>query len=160
MCKSVLNDEWISQPTFASEDAGFIAHKKNVYEEALHRSEEERHEYDFHLEAISRTIQMLEPFNSKISQLSPEERMGYKLKPQSLGGPTKSVHLRVVKKIYGREAGMEVFKAMEEMPAVAIPVVFTRLKEKKDEWKRAQREWNKVWKEVDARNHHKSSTLR
>ena len=51
MCRSVLNDEWISQPTFATEEAGFIAHKKNVYEEALHRSEEERHEYDFHIEA-------------------------------------------------------------------------------------------------------------
>ena len=44
MCNSVLNDEWISQPTFASEDAGFVAHKKNLYEEALHRSEEERSE--------------------------------------------------------------------------------------------------------------------
>ena len=30
MCNSVLNDEWISQPTFQSEDAGFIAHKKNI----------------------------------------------------------------------------------------------------------------------------------
>ena len=74
MCRSVLNDEWISQPTFATEEAGFIAHKKNVYEEALHRSEEERHEYDFHIEAINKTIVLLDPINSKIQALSKEER--------------------------------------------------------------------------------------
>ncbi len=66
MCKSVLNDEWVSHPTWASEDTGFVAHRKNVYEEALHRSEEERHEYDFHIEAITRTIAMMEPTNAKI----------------------------------------------------------------------------------------------
>lgn len=155
MCKSVLNDEWVSQPTFASEDGAFIAHKKNAYEEALHRSEEERHEYDFHIEAIHRTIQALEPYNNKINQLSPEEKANYKFKP-SLQGASKSIHLRVIKKVYGKEAGVEVFQAMQEVPVVAIPLVLQRLKQKHDEWKRAQREWNKAWKEVDARNYHKS----
>ncbi|EMD34640.1 hypothetical protein CERSUDRAFT_116814 [Gelatoporia subvermispora B] len=155
MCKSVLNDDWIAQPTFASEDAGFLAHKKNVYEEALHRSEEERHEYDFHIDAIHRTIQILEPLNSKIAQLSPEDRAAFKLKP-NLGGAGKAIHQRVIKKIYGREAGMEVYQAIQDTPAAAIPVVLQRLKLKHEEWKRAQREWNKVWREVDARNFHKS----
>ncbi|KIP11841.1 hypothetical protein PHLGIDRAFT_27677 [Phlebiopsis gigantea 11061_1 CR5-6] len=155
MCRSVLNDEWVSQPTFATEDAGFMAHKKNAYEEALHRSEEERHEYDFHIEAIHRTIQALEPYNNKINQLSPEEKTNYKFKP-SLQGATKSIHLRVIKKVYGREAGVEVFQAMQDIPVIAIPLVLQRLKQKHDEWKRAQREWNKVWKEVDARNYYKS----
>ncbi|EKM56381.1 uncharacterized protein PHACADRAFT_172101 [Phanerochaete carnosa HHB-10118-sp] len=155
MCKSVLNDDWVSQPSFASEDAGFLAHKKNAYEEALHRSEEERHEYDFHIEAIHRTIQALEPFNSKINQMSPEEKATYKYRPQ-FQGAAKSIHLRVIKKVYGREAGVEVFQAMQDVPVVAIPLVLQRLKQKHDEWKRAQREWNKVWKEVDARNYYKS----
>ncbi|GJE93673.1 histone deacetylase complex, regulatory component SIN3 [Phanerochaete sordida] len=157
MCKAVLNDHWVSQPTFHSEDAGFLAHKKNAYEEALHRSEEERHEYDFHIEAIHRTIQALEPFNSKISQMSQieKERETYKYRPQ-FQGAAKSIHLRVIKKVYGREAGVEVFQAMQEVPVVAIPLVLQRLKQKHDEWKRAQREWNKVWKEVDARNYYKS----
>lgn len=155
MCNSVLNDEWISQPTFASEDAGFITHKKNVYEEALHRSEEERHEYDFHVEAINRTIQVLEPLSNKIAQLSPEERATFKLKP-NLGGVGKAIHQRVIKKIYGRDLGIEVWGAMQEVPATAIPIVLMRLKQKHDEWKRAQREWDKVWREVDARNYHKS----
>ncbi|KAG1768758.1 hypothetical protein EV702DRAFT_1181913 [Suillus placidus] len=151
MCRAVLNDEWVSHPTWSSEDAGFITHRKNIYEEALHRSEEERHEYDFHVEAATRTITILEPLAAKIAQLPLEERSAFKLKP-NLGGSGKAVHARVIKKIYGREAGMDVLQAMQDAPALAIPVVLMRLKEKEEEWKRAQREWNKVWREVDARN--------
>ncbi|KAH7918661.1 hypothetical protein BV22DRAFT_1076029 [Leucogyrophana mollusca] len=156
MCRSVLNDEWVSHPTWSSEDSGFVAHKKNIYEEALHRSEEERHEYDFHIEALVRTIAMLEPIAAKIAALpTPEERAAFKLKP-NLGGSGKSIHQRVVKKVYGREAGLEVLQALQDAPAPAVPVVLLRLKQKEEEWKRAQREWNKVWREVDARNYAKS----
>ena len=155
MCRAVLNDEWVSHPTWTSEDFPFISHKKNIYEDALHRSEEERHEYDFHIEAITRTIMALEPINNKISQMSPEDRANYKLK-SNLGGSWKAVNQRVIKKIYGRDAGMDVVASMQETPALAIPVVLQRLKQKEEEWKRAQREWNKVWREVDARNYAKS----
>ena len=132
-----------------------MAHKKNIYEEALHRSEEERHEYDFHIEAIVKTIGLLEPINNKISQLNPEDRGQFKLKP-NFGGAGKSIHHRVIRKIYGREVGEEVIRAMQDSPAVSIPVVLARLKQKEEEWKRAQREWYKVWREVDARNYYKS----
>ncbi|KAJ7158939.1 hypothetical protein C8R46DRAFT_907080 [Mycena filopes] len=155
MCRAVLNDEWVSHPTWSSEDAGFITPRMNIYEEALHRSEEERHEYDFHIEAVVRTIAMLEPLNNKMASLSPEDRGSYKPKP-NLNGQIKSIHHRVIKKIYGREAGLSVIHAMQDTPALAIPVVLQRLKQKEEEWKRAQREWNKVWREVDARNYSKS----
>lgn len=155
MCRSVLNDEWVSHPTWTSEDSGFVSHRKNIYEEALHRSEEERHEYDFHLDAIHRTILMLEPINNKIAQMSPEERANFKLKP-NLGGSWKAIHQRVIKKIYGREAGLSVIQAMQDVPVLAFHPVLQRLKQKQGEWKRAQSEWNKVWREVDARNYAKS----
>ncbi|KAF9445685.1 hypothetical protein P691DRAFT_805298 [Macrolepiota fuliginosa MF-IS2] len=155
MCRSVLNDEWVSHPTWSSEDSGFIAHKKNIYEEALHRSEEERHEYDFHIEAINRTIALLEPLHNKIAQLSVEDRTNFKLKPH-IGGSWKAIHTRVIKKIYGRELGLEVIASMQDSPVLAIPIVLKRLKQKEEEWKRSQREWNKVWREVDARNYTKS----
>ncbi|KAH6900820.1 hypothetical protein BKA70DRAFT_1388716 [Coprinopsis sp. MPI-PUGE-AT-0042] len=140
MCRLVLNDEWVSHPAWSK---------------ALHRSEEERHEYDFHLEAITRTIAMLEPINNKIMAMSPEEKGGFKIKP-NLGGNWKAIHTRVVKKIYGRDQGMDVIASMQDSPALAVPVVLQRLKQKEEEWKRAQREWNKVWREVDARNYAKS----
>ncbi|KAJ7219971.1 histone deacetylase complex, SIN3 component [Mycena pura] len=155
MCRLVLNDEWVSHPTWSSEDAGFVTPRMNIYEEALHRSEEERHEYDFHIEAIVRTIAMLEPLNNKLASLSPEDRQSYKPKP-NLNGQIKSIHYRVIKKIYGGEAGLSVIQAMQDTPSMAVPVVLQRLKQKEEEWKRAQREWNKVWREVDARNYSKS----
>jgi paired amphipathic helix protein Sin3a len=155
MCNSVLNDEWVSHPSWVSEDSGFVAHKKNVFEEALHKSEEERHEYDFYIEAMMKTITVLEPIHSKIMQLSEAERSTFKLKP-NWNGQLKSIHQRLLKKIYGREAGLEVVQALQDSPVLAIPVVVQRLKQKEEEWKRAQREWNKVWREVDARNYWKS----
>ncbi|KAI0048887.1 hypothetical protein FA95DRAFT_1516785 [Auriscalpium vulgare] len=152
MCRSVLNDEWISHPAFDAEDAVFIAHKKNIYEEALHRSEEERHEYDFHIDALMRTIALLEPIAAKMSAMGPDERGNFKLKP-NFGGAGKAVHQRIIKKLYGREPGLDVIQALQETPAQAIPVVLVRLKQKEAEWKRAQRAWNSVWRAVDAQNY-------
>ena len=155
MCWEVLNDEWVSHPTWASEDTGFTTHKKNAFEEALHKSEEERHEYDFHIEAITRTIHILEPIMSRINLMDGDERTHFKLKP-GLGGQGKSIYQRVIKKVYGKEHGQEIIAALHESPSIAVPVVLNRLKQKDDEWKRAQREWNKVWREVDGRNYYKS----
>ncbi|CAG8603504.1 7985_t:CDS:10 [Funneliformis mosseae] len=71
LCWEVLNDKWVSHPTWASEEAGFVSHKKNQFEEALHK-------------------------------------------------------------------------------------FLKRLKQKDEEWKRARREWNKIWREIDAKNYYKS----
>ncbi|KAF8323928.1 hypothetical protein DL93DRAFT_2070048 [Clavulina sp. PMI_390] len=155
MCWEVLNDEWVSHPTWASEDTGFTTHKKNVFEEALHKSEEERHEYDFHVEAITRTIHILEPIMGRINLMDNDERTHFKLKP-GLGGQGKSIYQRVIKKVYGKDHGLEIITALHESPSIAVPVVLNRLKQKDDEWRRAQREWNKVWREVDGRNYYKS----
>ncbi len=155
MCKSVLNDEWVSHPSFSSEDSVFMAHKKNLYEEALHRTEEERHEYDFHIDALVRTIGVLEPLNHKAMAMNPDERALFRLKP-NFGGAGKAVHQRIIKKIYGREAGLDVLQAMQDTPSLSLPVVLARLKQKEVEWKRAQREWNKIWRAVDAANYARS----
>ncbi|KAJ9105564.1 hypothetical protein QFC19_003546 [Naganishia cerealis] len=156
MCWEVLNDEWVSHPTWASEDAvPSAAHKRNAYEEALHKTEEERHEYDYHVEANVRTIALLEPIAARLREMDPVERETFRLKA-GLGGQSKSIYQRILKKIYGREQGLQVIQALHEKPAMAVPIVLNRLKQKDDEWKKAQREWNKVWREVDAKNFYKS----
>lgn len=154
MCWEVLNDDWVSHPTWASEE-GFTAHRKNQHEEALHKCEEERYEYDLNIEANLRTIQLLEPIAQRISNMSPEEKSTYKLS-SGLGGSSHAIYQRVIKKIYDREKGLEVIEAIHDNPAAAIPVVLQRLKQKDEEWKRAQREWNKIWRETEARNFLKS----
>lgn len=155
LCWEVLNDSWVSYPTWGAEGESFNPHKKNVYEDALYRSEEERHEYDYHIEANLRTIALLEPIAARIAAMEPEERAAFRLKP-GLGGQSKSIYQRVIKKVYGRDHGLEVIAALHDNPSVAVPVVLARLKQKDEEWKRAQREWNKVWREVDARNFYKA----
>lgn len=154
MCWEVLNDDWVSHPTWASEE-GFTAHRKNQHEEALHKCEEERYEYDLNIEANLRTIQLLEPIAQRISTMSPDEKTAFKL-PPGLGGSSTAIYQRVIKKIYDREKGIEVIDAIHDNPAAAVPVVLQRLKQKDEEWKRAQREWNKVWRETESRNFLKS----
>ncbi|KAJ3731949.1 hypothetical protein DFJ43DRAFT_1076534 [Lentinula guzmanii] len=155
LCRSVLNDEWVSHPTWASEEAGFLTLKKNSFEDALHKSEEERHEYHVHLEAMTRTIALLDPLNERIESMTSDERSMYKL-PSGLGGPSKGIYTRIIKKVYGRDNGTEIIQALQECPGVAIPVVLARLKQKDDEWRRAHREWSRTWREVDCKNFYKS----
>jgi paired amphipathic helix protein Sin3a len=142
----VLNDEWASHPTWASEDSGFIAHRKNVHEEGLHRIEEERHDYDYNIEACSRTIQLLEPIAQQLRRLSNDEQKQYTL-PQGLGGQSETIYKRVTMKLYGRERGSEVISNLHDQPYQVIPVLLNRLKERLETWKLAQREWEKVWRE-------------
>ncbi|KAL1741018.1 hypothetical protein HDZ31DRAFT_46324 [Schizophyllum fasciatum] len=154
-CRSLLNDEWVSHPTWASEEAGFVAHKKNSFEEALHKSEEERHEYHVHIEALRRTIAVLDPLYARIEDMTHEERASFKL-DADFGGPSKSIYQRIIKKVYGRDSGQEILVSMQESPAVAIPVVLARLKQKDEEWRRLQREYARTWKAVDSANFYRS----
>jgi paired amphipathic helix protein Sin3a len=146
LCRSVLNDEWASHPTWASEDSGFVAHRKNQFEEGLHRIEEERHDYDFNIEACARTIQQLDPIATQLLTMKAEDRQHFTL-PPGLGGQSETIYKRVIMKIYGREKGKEVIKEMFTMPWNVIPVLLHRLKIKLEDWKAAQREWEKVWRD-------------
>lgn len=155
MCWAVLNDEWVGHPVWASEDSGFIAHRKNQYEETLFKIEEERHEYDFYIESNLRTIQTLETIASKIANMSDEEKATFKL-PPGLGHTSLTIYKKVIRKVYDKERGFEIIDALHEYPAIAVPVVLKRLKQKDEEWRRAQREWNKVWRELEQKVYYKS----
>lgn len=155
MCWEVLNDEWVGHPTWASEDSGFIAHRKNQYEEILFKIEEERLDFDYHMEANLKTIQTLETIANRIANMTPEQKANFKL-PQGLGHNSTTIYKKVIRKIYDKDRGFEVIDALHENPAVAVPVVLKRLKQKDEEWKRSQREWNKVWREMEQKVFYKS----
>jgi len=146
LCRSVLNDEWASHPTWASEDSGFVAHRKNQFEEGLHRIEEERHDYDTNIEACNRTIQQLEPIAAQLLTMKAEDRANFQL-PAGLGGQSETIYKKVIVKIYGREKGAEVIRELFQMPWSVVPVLLHRLKARLEEWKAAQREWEKVWRD-------------
>ncbi|KAF2146905.1 uncharacterized protein K452DRAFT_72479 [Aplosporella prunicola CBS 121167] len=150
LCHSVLNDEWASHPTWASEDSGFVAHRKNQYEEGLHRIEEERHDYDHTIEACIRTIQQLEPIAQQLLNATADERLAFSL-PPNLGGQSETIYKRVIYKIYNRDRGNQVIEQLFQHPYNVIPVLLNRMKQKLEEWKAAQREWEKVWREQTQR---------
>jgi len=136
-CQKVLNDEWVSHPTWASEESGFIAHRKNTFEESLHRIEEERHDYDINIEACLRTIQLLEPIAQQLKMMSEDEKLNYVL-PRGIGGQSETIYQRIIKKIYDRERGCKVIEDMFRRPSAVIPIVLGRLKQKAEEWKASQ----------------------
>ncbi|MCH0628478.1 hypothetical protein JNB11_00605 [Kocuria palustris] len=155
MCWEVLNDEWVGHPTWALEDLGFIAHRKNQYEEILFKIEEERLEFDYFMEANLRTIQTLETIANRIANMTPEQKANFKL-PPGLGTTLQTIYKKVIRKVYDKDRGFEVIDALHENPAIAVPVVLKRLKQKDEEWRRAQREWNKVWREMEQKVFYKS----
>ncbi|KAI5467596.1 hypothetical protein BGZ63DRAFT_346820 [Mariannaea sp. PMI_226] len=143
LCNSVLNDEWASHPTWASEDSGFVAHRKNQFEEGLHRIEEERHDYDFNIEINIKCIQLLEPIAQQMLAMSAAEREAFQM-PAALAEQSTSIFKRVCKKIYG-ERGIDVVNDMYAHPFDVVPVLLARMKQKDEEWRFSQREWEKVW---------------
>ncbi|KAJ3130062.1 Transcriptional regulatory protein sin3 [Nowakowskiella sp. JEL0407] len=151
----VLNVDWVSHPVYTSENGGFIIHHKNQFEENLYKCEDERYEFDLHIDANLSVIALLEPIARKIHDMTPEEKSKFKLGP-TLGGTSNAIYKRVIKKIYEKARGEEIIELLQSNPAVAVPIVLKRLKQKDEEWKKSQGEWNKTWRESDARNHFKA----
>ncbi|KAJ1557580.1 Transcriptional regulatory protein sin3, partial [Nowakowskiella sp. JEL0078] len=98
---------------------------------------------------------LLEPLARKIQDMTPGEKLKFKLGP-TLGGSSAAIYKRVIKKIYDKTRGEEIIELLQSNPAIAVPVVLKRLKQKDEEWKKCQREWNKVWRDVDLKNHFKA----
>lgn len=120
-----------------------MAHRKNQFEEGLHRIEEERHDYDFNIEANLKCIQLLEPIAQQMLAMNPTEREAFNM-PSALIGQSTSIFKRICKKIYG-DRGLDVVNDMYTHPFDVVPVLLARMKQKDEEWRFSQREWEKVW---------------
>lgn len=153
LCREVLNDQWASFPTWA-EDSTFITSRKTHYEEIIYRCEDERFELDVVIETNSATIRVLEGVSKKISRMGAEELQRFRLDDQ-LGGNSPTIHQRALRRIYGDKAA-EVIQGLKKNPAVAVPVVLKRLKCKEDEWREAQKGFNKLWRDQNEKYYLKS----
>ncbi|XP_016287850.1 paired amphipathic helix protein Sin3b isoform X3 [Monodelphis domestica] len=144
ICKEVLNDTWVSFPSW-SEDSTFVSSKKTPYEEQLHRCEDERFELDVVLETNLATIRVLESVQKKLSRMSPEDQEKFRL-DDCLGGTSEVIQRRAIYRIYGDKAP-EIIESLKKNPVTAVPVVLKRLKAKEEEWREAQQGFNKIWRE-------------
>ncbi|XP_031274581.1 paired amphipathic helix protein Sin3-like 2 [Pistacia vera] len=68
---------------------------------------------------------------------------------------SKTLNLRCVERLYG-DHGLDMMDILCKNPALALPVILTRLKHKQDELTRRCSDFNKVWAEIYAENHYKS----
>uniref|UniRef100_A0A2A4JNS6 Paired amphipathic helix protein Sin3b n=1 Tax=Heliothis virescens TaxID=7102 RepID=A0A2A4JNS6_HELVI len=153
LCRDVLNDTWVSFPTW-SEDSTFVTSRKTQYEEYIYRCEDERFELDVVIETNASTIRVLEGVQKKLSRMTAEDAAKYRL-DDCLGGHSPTIHQRALRRIYGDKA-VDIIAGLKKNPVVAVPVVLRRLKAKEDEWREAQKGFNKQWREQNEKYYLKS----
>ena len=73
LCKDVLNDNWVAV-TSGSEDYSFNAMRKNQYEEALFRCEDDRFEIDMVLETTKACVAKLQAYEEELKAISEDDR--------------------------------------------------------------------------------------
>lgn len=132
-----------------------VKSRRNVYEEVLSRVEGEMYEVDMAIECNASAMRVLEPVAEEATRLREQEekdgqpigRLQYKLRNKALN----SIQIGAIARIYG-ESGEEVLQHLLRNPLVVVPIVFKRLKEKNEEWRKAKKEMNKEWKRIIAEN--------
>ncbi|XP_063900156.1 paired amphipathic helix protein Sin3b-like [Zophobas morio] len=144
----VLNDRLVSFSILTSEEK--VDSKKNVYEEALYRVEDERYELDMVLASNLDAIRHLEYQFKRLQEFSEEERYLQKL-DSKLGGTSEVLCHAAIERIYGEKA-REVVDGIMRHPTSVLPIVLKRLKQKDDDWRKAKRDWDKIWRELTEKN--------
>lgn len=153
LCKEVLNDTWVSFPTW-SEDSTFVTSRKTQYEEIIYRCEDERFELDVVIETNSATIRVLEGLQKKFARMSSEDVAKFRL-DDCLGGNSQTIHQRSIRRIYGDKSN-DIIKGLKTNTFVAVPIVLRRLKAKEEEWRDAQKGFNKQWRDQNEKYYLKS----
>lgn len=120
----------------------------------MYRCEDERFELDVVIETNASTIRVLEGVQKKLGRMSPDEISRFRL-DDCLGGNSPILHQRALKRIYGDKA-QDIIDGLKRSPAVAVPVVLRRLKAKEEEWREAQKGFNKLWREQNEKYYLKS----
>lgn len=170
--EAVLNDTWASVPVGSEDSNNFKHMRRNPNEEQLFKMEDERFELDMLIDSVAAVIARLEPVEEEIEALratagsalgrtlaaSAEAsgdtslpRFQFRLDRRTLG----PLHLSTVSRLYG-DHGPEVVDLLRKNPAVAIPVVLKRLRQKEEEWCAAREEATSGWKELAQKHFHKS----
>ncbi|KAI9319985.1 hypothetical protein BX666DRAFT_2119515 [Dichotomocladium elegans] len=154
LCSQVLNDKYASHPIWASEDGGFVASKKNQFEEVLHNVEEQRYELDRLIDSGSHLFGLLNRISDTMRTFSPDQLRNYRA-PQYLGARSELAYKVAVQKLYNKDAD-KILALMYANPSQTIPAVLKLLQTKLDEWKKKKAAQDKTWKEDETENFYKA----
>ena len=144
MCHQVLNDEFVSVPA-GSEESRDIQ-KKSQYDEIIYQCEDDRTELDIVVEQNVSTIKFFTSFMEKINNDEPIT-FGIDM--------LKDIHKATINRIYA-DKGNDILEGLRKNPTVAIPVVYKRLKQKDEEWRKARKELNRFWHDIYEKNFQKA----
>lgn len=151
----VLNDEMVcvgpeDVPSSGSlEDYNAVKVRKNAYEEAMFRIEDERFEVDMAIERNALAMRQIEPIAEEVELLRQNEekdgqpigRLQYKLNSRTLN----SIQINAIGRIYG-DSGDEVIEHLGRNPLAVLPIVYQRLRQKDQEWRKQKSELLAKWK--------------
>ena len=124
----------MSVPT-GSEDFSFKHMRRNEFEEALFRCEDERYEVDQIVANNHSTIRTMEPLAAELRALAAAD--GFEWQVRLDRRSLSTIHLRSIARVYGTKSGV-MLELLRKHPAGAIPVILERLKQKDIEWRRAR----------------------
>jgi len=130
--------------------------RRNMYEDALFKVEDERFEVDMAIDRNISALRFVEHIAEEATQLRENEekdgqpigRMVYKLKSRSLN----SNHIGAIARLYG-DSGDEVIQHLVRYPIVVLPIVLRRLREKDAEWRTSRTEMLKQWEIIRNANY-------
>jgi paired amphipathic helix protein Sin3a len=131
------------------EDYDAVKIRRNMYEEAMFRIEDERYEVDMAIERNALAMRQIEPIAEEVQMLregeekdgQPIGRIQYKLNPRTLN----SIQINAIGRIYG-ENGDEVLHHLARNPLAVLPIVYQRLRQKDAEWRKQKSELMPRWK--------------
>jgi histone deacetylase complex regulatory component SIN3 len=160
--KNVLNAEVVcvganTMPgTESPEDYDAIKIRRNADEEAMFRIEDERFEVDMAIERNALAMRQIEPIAEEVAMLRETEekdgqpigRLQYKLKAKSLN----SIQINAIGRIYG-DKGDEVIEHLARNPLATVPIIYQRLRQKDQEWRKQKSELLAKWRALTETNY-------
>ena len=146
-----INGQWVSVP-YGSEDVSFRNFRKNAFEDALFKCEDERFELDMATENACYTLRLLERALEDANSMNPEQQKTFSLDDRIF---TK-IRLRPIISIYSEHAS-KIIEMLKNSPVRSLPVVISRIKLKVETWRKTSKfESERVWKEIIEKNFYKS----
>lgn len=146
-----INGQWVSVP-YGSEDVSFRNFRKNAFEDALFKCEDERFDLDMVIENASYTLRLLERALEDANSLSAEQQKTFTLDDRIFS----KIRLRPINSIYS-EHSSKIIEMLKNSPIRSMPVVISRIKMKIDAWRKTRKyDSERVWKETIEKNYYKS----
>lgn len=139
MQASLLNDRWVSVIT-GSEDYSFKHMRKNQYEDALFRCEDDRFELDMVIHSNESCLKAVHALLKKYEAMESEERSKVPVHAKQFS----AIQQRAIKRLYG-ESASHVFDMLERNAYICLATLRGRLEQKAVEFAKVKEEMEPQW---------------